>query len=312
MFKSHSKAVAIVLALVLTISMCCMSVTAANEATPTDTQTITVQQGDVIEYSVYMTVPEEFIGVQFAIDYGSNLELSSDFQSASASDLVKMLMPTFTSGSTMANPSPVGYPNQIWGSNIDVSGGYDFTDSGLLATVTLVAKESGTANITASVSEIYNYDLDALMSVTTLNGEAEVVSSSDPTEAPTDEPTEAPTDEPTEAPTDEPTEAPTDEPTEAPTDEPTEAPTDEPTEAPTDDSTEVPTDDSTDATNATGATSSSGSNTTGGGSSTTTGGGSSTATGKVATGDSTSVAALLVVLMAAAGVVVFARKRVKD
>ena len=300
MFKSHSKAVAIVLALVLTISMCCMSVTAANEATPTDTQTITVQQGDVIEYSVYMTVPEEFIGVQFAIDYGSNLELSSDFQSASASDLVKMLMPTFTSGSTMANPSPVGYPNQIWGSNIDVSGGYDFTDSGLLATVTLVAKESGTANITASVSEIYNYDLDALMSVTTLNGEAEVVSSSDPT------------DEPTEAPTDEPTEAPTDEPTEAPTDEPTEAPTDEPTEAPTDDSTEVPTDDSTDATNATGATSSSGSNTTGGGSSTTTGGGSSTATGKVATGDSTSVAALLVVLMAAAGVVVFARKRVKD
>ena len=182
MFKSHSKAVAIVLALVLTISMCSMSATAANEATPTDTQTITVHQGDVIKYSVYMTVPERFVGVQFAIDYGSNLELSSEFQSASASDLVKMFMPTFTNGINLANPNP-GVPNQIWGSNVHAAGGYEFKNGELLATVTLVAKKSGTAKITASVSEIYkdNDNFDSLMSVTTLNGEAEVVSSAEHT-----------------------------------------------------------------------------------------------------------------------------------
>ncbi len=96
-----------------------------------------------------------------------------------------------------------------------------------------------------------------------------------------DQPTEAPTDEPTDAPTDEPTDAPADEPTDVPTDEPTEAPTTAPTNAPT----EKPTEDSTK------------------------GSSDNTTTGKVATGDSTSVAMLLGVLMLAGATVVAARKR---
>ena len=70
-----------------------------------------------------------------------------------------------------------------------------------------------------------------------------------------------------------------------------EAPTDAPTSAPT----SAPT-------------------TNGGSSTTTNNGGSSstTTTGKVATGDSTNVAMLLLILAAAVGVAVFARKRIKE
>lgn len=114
--------------------------------------------------------------------------------------------------------------------------------------------------------------------------------------------------EPTEAPTDEATEAPTDEATEAPTDEAT-APTEEGTEASTDDATNAPTDavtaptSATSATNATTATTKTTTSTT----STT-----SSATGKVATGDSTSVALLIGMLMLAGAGVVVARKRIAE
>lgn len=95
---------------------------------------------------------------------------------------------------------------------------------------------------------------------------------------------EEPTDAPTDAPTDEPTDAPTD----APTDEPTDAPTAAPTTAPTD------------------ATQNNGKTTT-----TQTSTNTNTAAGKVATGDSTNVAMLMVILAAAAGVVVIVRKKLK-
>ncbi len=112
-----------------------------------------------------------------------------------------------------------------------------------------------------------------------------------PTEAPTDEATEAPTADATEAPTAEATEAPTAEGTEAPTDEATVAPTQAPSNAtnPTSSSTQAPTQAATKAP----ATSSS-------------------ATGKVATGDSTSVALLIGMLMLAGAGVVVARKRIAE
>ena len=99
---------------------------------------------------------------------------------------------------------------------------------------------------------------------------------------------------------------------------PTAAPTDAPSEVATGDATEdgtSATNATTDATTAATTAATTGSTTTGGttGGSTssgTTSGSVSSATGKVATGDSTSVAILLGVLMLAGGAVVVARKRV--
>ena len=147
----------------------------------------------------------------------------------------------------------------------------------------------------------------------------------DPTEEPTDTPTELPTEEPTEAPTVAPTELPTEEPTEAPTVAPTELPTEAPTVAPTDAPTvaptEAPTNVATDkptaptsatnattattATNATNATSATSAT-----SSTSSSNTSTTTTGKVATGDASSVAMLLGMLMIAAGTVISARRKI--
>ncbi len=120
------------------------------------------------------------------------------------------------------------------------------------------------------------------------------------TELPTEPsaPTEAPTTAPTVAPTDGPTDAPTTAPTDVPTSAPTAAPTTS-TVAPTS-ATNAPTSVATNA--PTSATSAGGNN--GSGSST------STTTGKVATGDSTSVAILLGVLMLAGAAVVVFRKKI--
>lgn len=96
---------------------------------------------------------------------------------------------------------------------------------------------------------------------------------------------EQPTDKPTEAPSEVPTEAPTEAPTTEATVAPTEAPTADKTEAPTADKTEKPTEAPTK------------------------GGDKDTTPGKVATGDSTSVAILLAVLLVSAGAVVVTRKR---
>ena len=101
-----------------------------------------------------------------------------------------------------------------------------------------------------------------------------------------------------------PIERPTEEGTEGPTEEGTEAPTEEGTEAPTDESTVAPTDAPTNATTATDATKATTTTTT-----TTT---NSSATGKVATGDSTSVALLIGMLMLAGAGIVVARKRVAE
>ncbi|MEF2920454.1 MAG: hypothetical protein U0O22_08340 [Acutalibacteraceae bacterium] len=100
------------------------------------------------------------------------------------------------------------------------------------------------------------------------------------TEDPTNAPTQDPTDAPTEVPTQAPTEAPTAIATEAPTTDKTDAPTSKPTEAPTKDSNNSSSDSKDD-----------------------------TTPGKVATGDSTSVSVLLVVLMLAGTAVVATRKR---
>ena len=131
-----------------------------------------------------------------------------------------------------------------------------------------------------------------------------------PTEAPTSEPTVAPTEVPTSEPTVAPTEAPTSEPTVAPTEAPTEALTSEPTVVPTEAPTSVATDkpttptSATTATNATNATSATTGSTSSSNTTTTT-----TTTGKVATGDASSVAMLLGVLMLAAGTVISARRK---
>ena len=123
-----------------------------------------------------------------------------------------------------------------------------------------------------------------------------VTDSTAPTEAPTVAPTVAPTDAPTDASTDAPTDAPTAAPTDAPTDGVTE-PTDyvtEPTDLPTPSKPATP-DSPTSVVNP------------GNGSSN---GNASTSTGKVATGDSTSVAILLGVLMLAGAAVVVFRKKI--
>lgn len=123
-----------------------------------------------------------------------------------------------------------------------------------------------------------------------------------PTEAPTSEPTVAPTEVPTSEPTVIPTEVPTSEPTVAPT----EAPTSEPTVAPTSVATDKPT-TPTNATNATTATNATSATTGSTSSSNTTN--TTTTTGKVATGDASSVAMLLGMLMIAAGTVISARRK---
>ena len=128
----------------------------------------------------------------------------------------------------------------------------------------------------------------------TLCANAEIITESTaPTEAPTVAPTVAPTDAPTNAPTDASTDAPTDAPTAAPTDAPTDGVT-EPTDAPTPSKPATP-DSPTSVVNP------------GNGSSN---GNTSTTTGKVATGDSTSVAILLGVLMLAGAAVVVFRKKI--
>ena len=132
-----------------------------------------------------------------------------------------------------------------------------------------------------------------------------VTDSTAPTEAPTVAPTVAPTDAPTDAPTNAPTDASTDAPTDAPTAAPTDAPTDGVTE-PTDGVTE-PTDLPTPSKPATPDSPTSVVNP-GNGSSN--GNASTTTTGKVATGDSTSVAILLGVLMLAGAAVVVFRKKI--
>ena len=124
-----------------------------------------------------------------------------------------------------------------------------------------------------------------------------VTDSTAPTEAPTVAPTVAPTNAPTDASTDAPTDAPTAAPTDAPTDGVTE-PTDyvtEPTDVPTPSKPATP-DSPTSVVNP------------GNGSSN--GNASTTTTGKVATGDSTSVAILLGVLMLAGAAVVVFRKKI--
>ena len=128
----------------------------------------------------------------------------------------------------------------------------------------------------------------------TLCADAEIITDSTaPTEAPTVAPTVAPTDAPTNAPTDASTDAPTDAPTAAPTDAPTDGVT-EPTDLPTPSKPATP-DSPTSVVNP------------GNGSSN---GNTSTTTGKVATGDSTSVAILLGVLMLAGAAVVVFRKKI--
>ena len=140
-----------------------------------------------------------------------------------------------------------------------------------------------------------------------------------PTEEPTDAPTEVPTSEPTEVsteePTDAPTEVPTDEPTDAPTEVPTEELTDAPTEAPTDVATDkptTPTAPTSSATAPTSATNATQASTKASSSSTTTTQTNQTTTGKVATGDASSIAMLLGVLMIAAGTVVSTRRKVSS
>ena len=120
-----------------------------------------------------------------------------------------------------------------------------------------------------------------------------VTDSTAPTEAPTVAPTVAPTNAPTDASTDAPTDAPTAAPTDAPTDGVTE-PTDyvtEPTDVPTPSKPATP-DSPTSVVNPGN------------------GNASTTTTGKVATGDSTSVAILLGVLMLAGAAVVVFRKKI--
>ena len=120
-----------------------------------------------------------------------------------------------------------------------------------------------------------------------------ITDSTAPTEAPTVAPTVAPTDASTDAPTDAPTAAPTDAPTDGVT-EPTDYVT-EPTDLPTPSKPATP-DSPTSVVNP------------GNGSSN--GNASTTTTGKVATGDSTSVAILLGVLMLAGAAVVVFRKKI--
>ena len=135
----------------------------------------------------------------------------------------------------------------------------------------------------------------------TLCADAEIITDSTaPTEAPTVAPTVAPTDAPTNAPTDASTNAPTDASTDAPTDAPTAAPTDAPTDGVTE-PTDLPTPSKP-------ATPDSPTSVVNPGNGSTTA--STTTTGKVATGDSTSVAILLGVLMLAGAAVVVFRKKI--
>ncbi len=113
--------------------------------------------------------------------------------------------------------------------------------------------------------------------------------------------------------TDEPTEVPTDEPTEAPSED---VPVTDASEAPSEDSSDVPATDASETPTEAGSSSATpntnGTKPTAPSATTPTTTNPPSSTGKVATGDSTSVAALMIVLMAAAGVVVLARKRIKD
>ncbi len=124
-------------------------------------------------------------------------------------------------------------------------------------------------------------------------------------EAPTEAPTDAPTEAPTTAPTEEPTEAPTGEVTDTPTEVPTELPTSQATVAPTDADTVTPTDKGTnkaeDAT--TGTDKKDNSSTTSN---------KNTSTGKVATGDSSAVAMLIAMLIAAGGAIVATKKKITE
>ena len=72
MFKKESKVIAIILTLVLVLSMCCMSVTAAEEDL-TNTKTVQVTAGEEITYNVYLSYADSFEGIQFSIMVISSL-----------------------------------------------------------------------------------------------------------------------------------------------------------------------------------------------------------------------------------------------
>jgi LPXTG-motif cell wall-anchored protein len=197
----------------------------------------------------------------------------------------------------------------MWDSDVD----YKVAQDG---TWDVSYNETGLAEGIDSNAHLYIPDGTVAVKITfdpaTLCAAADCLTEEEPT-APTEEATEAPTTAPTEEATEASTTAPTEETTEAsttaPSEETTEAPTTVSTEAPTGatnatNATVAPTQSVTSATNATNATSSNNSN----GNSTTTTTTSST-TGKVATGDSTSVAILLAMLMMAAGAVVAVRRK---
>ena len=100
MFKKHSKIVALVLAMMLVVSMCCMSAYAVNpDGTLTDTQTVTVKTGDTVEYTMYIQHEGLNEGLQIRVSYGDKLQPTEECKASKAS----VLMPNLTVGSTIVN-----------------------------------------------------------------------------------------------------------------------------------------------------------------------------------------------------------------
>ncbi len=330
MFKKHSKALAVILTLALVFSMCCMSAAAVSLGDSFAKDTSTLHAGDKVSYKIYLSYPDKFEGIQIKCTYSDNMKLADELVDADDSQYgdAKKMMPNLTTGSTLVNLKPIGEKNTIKASNMNVQAGNLFDKETLLFDCTFDVTADGEASFDMAITEMYDMD-DADSDLSAVEGHLDTYINSElkPTEVITEPDTEPQTEPKTDPQTEPATDAsepatdasepatdvsePTTDASEPATDasEPATDASEPATDAsePSTDASEAPTDGSSSATtNPTGTKPTAPSATT----PTTTNPPSST--GKVATGDSTSVAALMVVLMAAAGVVVLARKRIKD
>ena len=213
-------------------------------APTTASKEISVKKGDKVAYWAEVNIPKSGKDVTgWVVDFlydGNELEYDSSFATAgyacgtAAIDYAignTTVSAELPGGSMLDTKNTKGRNSFV--SVVQSSMGLNNGSTQKLICVQYTAKETGTVNLSYRLREMCNSD----MSETYVNSKYQaangakfgqgykVISSEQPTEAPTVAPTEAPTEAPTVAPTEAPTEAPTVAPTEAPTEQPTQMPT---------------------------------------------------------------------------------------
>ena len=256
--------------------------TAPTEAEKTTVNGKEVKIGDIITFGVTMQTEQLVSGINFKIPYDSTiLKLTDETLNMSKRDALPIAAAT---GSSVLNFEPYDGETAIYfnAATPDEEDAYDFSAPGSVLIQNIKFEVIGTGDTTLALDlrEFLawapegedNTPITDYEMIQNVDVPAQPTNPSDQPTQPSDQPTN-PSDQPTN-PSDQPTQ-PSDQPTN-PSDQPTDPSGDEPVTEPSTEKTPGGT------------------------------------TGKVATGDSTSVAMLLTVLMLAAGVVVVARKRVKD